>query len=97
MSAADWITPAVERAAFALLVVDHGDNAHMYAVNLAEGRDVLVAALDAPKDQYDCMDDITIAVHSAICETSPEDCVAYRGPCVKAVEAARIALLGGAR
>ena len=55
---------------------------------------VLTAALDGPKDQYDCMDDVTIAVHAAICEDSPEECVEWRGACVKAVEAARAAILG---
>jgi hypothetical protein len=55
---------------------------------------MLAAALNGPKDQYDCMDDVTIAVHAAICEDSPEDCVEWRGACVKAVEAAREAILG---
>ena len=59
-------------------------------------RDALAAALDGPNDQDDCMDDVTVAVHVALCEDSPEECVEWRGACVKAVEAARVAILGGA-
>ena len=76
-------TPAIERAAAALPI---------YRVGTA--RAVLAAGLNGPKDEYDCMDDVTISVHGAICEDSPEECVEWRGPCVKAVEAVRTAVLG---
>lgn len=54
----------------------------------------LTAALNGPNDQYGVMDDVTIAVHAALCEDSPEDCVAWRGACVRAVEAVRTTITG---
>lgn len=65
-----------------------------YPTDAALLRVAITAALDGPKDQYDCMDDVTLAIHGAICEDSPEECVEWRGRCVKAAEAARAAVLG---
>lgn len=72
----------------------HGEEVEPASVYVS--RRTLAAALDGPKDHYDCMDDATIAVHGAVCESSPEECVEWRGPCVRAMEAARAAILGSA-
>lgn len=56
----------------------------------------ITAALDVKEQHYGT--DMTVAmleIHGAICEDSPEDCLEYRGACVKAFEAARAALLEG--
>lgn len=84
-------TPAIERGIEALRDADDCglDDQVVVARTLS-------AALNGPKDQYDCMDDVTLAIHGAICEDSPHECVEWRGRCVKAAEAARVALLGGA-
>ena len=86
------VTLAVHRAAHALRTA----SGVTFPWALSASGKMLAAALNGPKDQYDCMDDVTLAVHVAICEDSPEDCVGWRGACVKAVEAVRDALLGGA-
>lgn len=88
-------TPATQRAVDALSALT--ERANMAGVRLtytAIVNTVLPAALTGPNDQYDVMDDITIAVHAALCDDSPEECVAWRGACVRAVEAVRDTILG---
>lgn len=56
--------------------------------------DILAAALYAPTDTPD-MDPLTLAVHRAICEQSPDECMSeYSGDCVRATRATRNHILG---
>lgn len=85
------VTPAIRRAAEVAYLKRPPYNGRL---DFDTARAELTAALHGPKDQWNALDDVTIAVHSAICETSPEDCAAWRGACVRAVEALRTTITG---
>lgn len=84
------VTAAVRRGAEAM-AYEFGESLEL--AHDVEFRAGLTAALNGPADD-EGMDDVTIAIHVALCEDSPNECIEWRGACVKAVEAARKALLG---
>lgn len=82
-------TPATQRAAEALRA--GAGVTFPWAMSITP--QMLAAALDGPADD-EGMDDVTMAIHVAICEGSPQECVEWRGACAKGAEAVRGAVLG---
>lgn len=87
-------TGAVERAAEAILEACYGQELPEAPIDLA--RDALVAALTGDPNEYG-MTDVTAAIHRAVCDDSPDECIAEHGRCLRATAYLRDALLlGGA-
>ena len=89
-------TEAVERATRA--ITPHMDRAQVaHREDYSKwARDALVAALTGDPNEYG-MTDITAAIHRAVCDDSPDECISEHGRCLLATAYLRDALLlGGA-
>lgn len=91
-----WITPSIERAAMALLVVDHGEMSDLYEPNMVDGRDVLAAAVDI-EEIAQAMFRWDTAEHPAPAPTWESLTEDQRNVWRSGAEAIRTTLLGGGR
>lgn len=58
-------------------------------------RAALVAALTGDPNEYG-MTDVTAAIHRAVCDDSPDECITEHGRCLLATAYLHDAILGGA-